>query len=523
MDFGLAMSTLEGAVSEIAGTPGYTAPEQLVREPITERTDLYALGLVLYEIFIGRPLFVAHTFEERLRLGLQPSPSFGPEIDPRVAAIIRYCLAKDPSERPTSASSVAALVPGCDQLAAALAAGQVPSPDIVAAASTTGALRPSIAWALLIAVVAGAVGVASRAAVLNVAPSSVPKPPEALAERAKEVLLRIGHSAAAIDSEFWFATGADMTTPTAIRFVYRQSPRYLVPENLLQIVSVTEPPADVAGDATVTLNPSGRLVSLARISDQRLVKDGPAVNWTTFFVEAGLDEREFVRVEADRAPLVPHDSLAMWARRPELSTAVRVTGASLGGSTVYFEVAGVSPDVTPPRSFFLTGRAPAVETLLGIVIIAILVTTTVVARRNLRTGEGDRAGARKLAILVGITGLVSSALRAHHVPLSTEEVRWALHVGGWSLVWAGFSWMAYVSFEPYVRRLWPGTLISWTRVLSGRVRDPLIGRDVLVGLLAAVAWSRCRLCVCMGPEAGRQRYCSRQLFSACDLLGARWR
>ena len=148
MDFGLAMSTLEGAISEIAGTPGYMAPEQLVREPITERTDLYALGLVLYEIFIGRPLFVAHTFEERLRLGLQPSPSFGPEIDPRVAAIIRDCLAKDPSERPTSASSVAALVPGCDQLAAALAAGQVPSPDIVAAASTTGALRPSIAWAL---------------------------------------------------------------------------------------------------------------------------------------------------------------------------------------------------------------------------------------------------------------------------------------------------------------------------------------------------------------------------------------
>jgi hypothetical protein len=120
------------------------------------------------------------------------------------------------------------------------------------------------------------------------------------------------------------------------------------------------------------------------------------------------------------------------------------------------------------------------------VIIAILITTAVVARRNLRAGEGDRAGARKFAILVGVSGLVSSALRAHHVPLVGEEARWALSVGGWNLMWASFSWMAYISFEPYVRRLWPGTLVSWTRVLSGRVRDPLIGRDVLVGLLAAV-------------------------------------
>jgi hypothetical protein len=43
-----------------------------------------------------------------------------------------------------------------------------------------------------------------------------------------------------------------------------------------------------------------------------------------------------------------------------------------------------------------------------------------------------------------------------------------------------------VSVEPHVRRLWPGTLISWARLLSGRFRDPLVGRDVLVGILGGV-------------------------------------
>jgi hypothetical protein len=57
---------------------------------------------------------------------------------------------------------------------------------------------------------------------------------------------------------------------------------------------------------------------------------------------------------------------------------------------------------------------------------------------------------------------------------------------GWSLVWGAFTWLMYISLEPYVRRQWPHALISWTRLLSGRWRDPLVGRDVLAGLLAGI-------------------------------------
>ena len=47
-------------------------------------------------------------------------------------------------------------------------------------------------------------------------------------------------------------------------------------------------------------------------------------------------------------------------------------------------------------------------------------------------------------------------------------------------------WTAYLALEPYVRRNWPTTLISWTSLLAGRVTDPIVGRDVLIGMLAGL-------------------------------------
>jgi hypothetical protein len=81
---------------------------------------------------------------------------------------------------------------------------------------------------------------------------------------------------------------------------------------------------------------------------------------------------------------------------------------------------------------------------------------------------------------------LSAALFAHHVPDLSAELTLFLAVCGWMLLWGGFCWLSYVAFEPHVRRLWPRTLVSWTRVLEGRVRDPLVGRDVLIGVLAGV-------------------------------------
>ncbi|MFZ0772792.1 MAG: hypothetical protein WCA49_01735 [Candidatus Sulfotelmatobacter sp.] len=53
---------------------------------------------------------------------------------------------------------------------------------------------------------------------------------------------------------------------------------------------------------------------------------------------------------------------------------------------------------------------------------------------------------------------------------------------------SGMTWMMYLALEPWVRRRWPQTIISWSRLLSGQFRDPLVGRDILFGVMLGVLW-----------------------------------
>jgi hypothetical protein len=86
-----------------------------------------------------------------------------------------------------------------------------------------------------------------------------------------------------------------------------------------------------------------------------------------------------------------------------------------------------------------------------------------------------------------VARMVSWLFRAHHQTSAIEE--WNLFVPGtafalWSSALAGLTYMA---IEPYVRRRWPQVMTSWTRVVAGRWRDPLVGRDVLLGALMGSA------------------------------------
>jgi hypothetical protein len=73
---------------------------------------------------------------------------------------------------------------------------------------------------------------------------------------------------------------------------------------------------------------------------------------------------------------------------------------------------------------------------------------------------------------------------AHHVP-NFDEFGLFFESLAWGLAWSCFQWVLYVALEPYVRRRWPATLVSWSRLLAGGFRDPLVGRDVLIGCLLA--------------------------------------
>jgi predicted Ser/Thr protein kinase len=372
MDFGLAV-TAQSEVREIAGTPAYMPPEQRAGEAVTKQSDLYSLGRVLAEIL-------------------------PPGINPELTTAVRACTEADRAKRPASAYAIVAALPAGTTIATELS---IPTPAMVAATPIAGAMRPAVAWLLLAAMIGGTLVVASQAHVLNVAPSQVPKPPEVLAERAREVLAQKDPSAPAADRAFWFWR----SDAGQILFTYRGSPRPLIPANLFRVVTIGDPPIDAAALTVVTLDAEGIPSS---------VKQAPHDLWTT--------------------------------------------GRAQGGELAYW-----------------------IGILLGIVTSAIL------ARRNLRAGEGDRAGAWRLSVFVCCGSLVAATLRAHHVPSLIDELSWLLGVTGWALLWSGFSWLAYVSFEPYGRRWWPNTLVSWTRLLVGFARDPLVGRDVLLGSLAGVA------------------------------------
>ena len=122
-------------------TPQYAAPEQLLAQPVTTATDIYALGLVLYEIFTGhRP------FKTADRSAVPSAVSVVKDIDPVMERVITRCLDPDPARRPQSALILARMLPGGDPLAEALAAGDTPSPEMVAASEDTGRCLSAWPW-----------------------------------------------------------------------------------------------------------------------------------------------------------------------------------------------------------------------------------------------------------------------------------------------------------------------------------------------------------------------------------------
>jgi len=104
------------------------------------------------------------------------------------------------------------------------------------------------------------------------------------------------------------------------------------------------------------------------------------------------------------------------------------------------------------------------------------------ARRNLRLGRGDRAGALKVALAFLAVHLVVWLFLAQHFLNFSLEWNTVFRLDtGYSLFLALEIWVLYLALEPFVRRRWPETLISWNRLLRGRIADPSVGRDILIG------------------------------------------
>jgi serine/threonine-protein kinase len=537
-DFGLALFADATPQADFhSGTPAYMAPEQLAGEPVTVQTDLFALGLVLYEVFTGRRPFPARSRQELARLYEEHTPpsvcDLVPGIDPRVARVIHHCLEKDPARRPRSAQEVADGLPRADPLAAALAEGRTPSPEMVADAGAEGTLSPPLAAALLAMSMLGVVLVAmlaQRATFYGQIP--LERSPAALAARARSLLDRLGRADLPAHSRHGFIYDYDylhhvVTTdrtpqrwaglptgePPVMRFWFRQSPQHLMaggmsPRVYPGRVTPLDPPPTVPGMATVVLDPGGRLLDFIYVPNREVStpeSSGP-VDWKPLFEAARL---EWARARATDPKSVPPffaDQRAAWLapRTDREGEPLRVEAAAHQNEIVYFKVFHGPWE----RAELLHEPLPAESALFQYVYAGVfclvLVGALWLARRNLRLGLGDSAGAFRLALFLFCCHLVCMALVADHVPSFRDEAVWLMKAIGYAGLWSGLCWLLYFAVEPYVRRRWPWRLVSWNRLLAGRFLDPMVGRDLLIGVLLGIFLTlMLQLAVVLPPLFGR--------------------
>jgi predicted Ser/Thr protein kinase len=510
MDFGLAVAIDGVAAGDIrSGTPDYMAPEQQEGREVTVRSDIYSLGLVLSEMFTGQKASRASgegpLHQGKLNIAFK-------DIDPAVEKVIQRCLDSNPAKRPQSALDVSRALPGGDPLAEALAAGDTPSPQMVAASEDTGVLSVPAAVACVGIVVAGLAVLVfwgSRYNEINLMP--MPYSPEVLRQKAHEIEARFGYADTPLDETHQFTVDPGYVNwmlktwtvpaayraqvareqPALLRFRHTDSPAYLVPIVPSGVVSLNDPPR-LPGTIDMDLDPQGRLLLLRVISKseaQTAESQAPVpLDWNKLFEAAGLDPSSWTPAEPREVPPVAFDERKAWTQPySSAATFLRIEAAGWRGKPVYFELFG--PWRTQrsllqqiPEAFGLPGSPPSLLMPIAILLVA----AVFFAVRNFRAGRGDSAGALRLACFVLICGVLSDVLTLHHTP-SAREIEVLANVLAASLLAAAITWTLYMALEPYVRRKWPQALIGWTRALSGNLRDPLVAGHMLAGLAAGLA------------------------------------
>jgi len=518
-DFGLAITASEAEhETNPAGTAGYLAPELLEGNSPSIRSDLYALGLVLYELFTGKRPFEASNLADfhRKQSETDPTPPSAllKNFDPAVERAILKCLDRDPSQRPRSAMSVAAVLPGGgDPLAAALAAGETPSPEMVAAAGPVGGLRLSLAWTYLIATMILMVGAAiffmPRETDWGLA--AMNKSPEVLADRAEEITEKFGYPAA-VDRAFWLnseqeyidyaarmlprrsADASGRAWPSPVSFLYRQSPQWMTPSTFRVSlyswiptlnISLTDPLYDTTGMLTLKLDTQGKLLFLHAVPPQMMsAQPGGEQDWNLLFAEAGLEKAQFSVANAKWDPPEAFDIRADWeghaAGNPDLP--LHVAAAARYGRPVYFQV--IAPWDQPGRTAQVQPdtRSKILSAIWMVLLVGYVLIGGFFAKRNILQGRADTRGGLRLASFVALMLGVLTLASFHFVPVS-DYITTQFCFLGIPLFFALLSWIGYMALEPAVRRTWPKLMVSWQRLLAGRFRDPLVGHDVLLGCL----------------------------------------
>jgi len=515
-DFGIAaVAPAAGDEVPMAGTPAYMAPELFDGRQPSVRSDLYSLGVVLYELATGKEPFDGASTQVRGRPAVPEVPSaVCSQIDPALERVIVQCLDPDPRQRPASAYAVAAALPGGDLLSAAVAAGETPSPEMVAAAGSHRGMPSRGAVACLVAGLLGLAAVVLLADRTFFLPQAgLKKAPAALEDRAQTVIKKLGHEPGRPGSMQGFTidrgyldwamepdnrprtwVGLADARPPAVFYWYRRGDtRLLPPAPFGEPALLRKLPAE-PGMITVRLDGQGRLLWFAAMGEPSKRKRPSAepvkpADWTEAFRLAELNFDDFDEVQRLPSPPMYADCVEAWegtcADGGDLP--LRIEAASLSGRVVYFHLLAPWQEHAANRSAAGPAKTPSRTFGVRFVLYMVaLIGGAILARRNLKAGRGDRLRARRVALLALVLALLDWIVGERHVAVFVEEAASMYLWLARSVFAAAASWIVYIAVEPYVRRFWPQTMITWSRMLEGRFRDPLVGRDVLVGAMLGV-------------------------------------
>jgi serine/threonine-protein kinase len=336
--------------------------------------------------------------------------------------------------------------------------------------------------------------------------------PEVLAQKSRDIAARFGAAELPADEAYkyewdgglfeWFSSQPGRANwpqvlaanPEALEFQYRS---HTVPMTGLMLhddlltpgmIESSDPPPEETGMVRMRLDSRGRLLWFERIPEQlqQPAKDTspPSPDWTALFTAAGLDQSQFQPAEPLWTSLAASDTRMAWTRSSPRSQ--RVEAASLRGKPVFFAM--IEPWTKPDR---VPGAmdSTALSVTFGIlaaVLVIILVAAVLLAIGNLRRRRGDQRGAFRLAVFTFCVQMALWAARTH-ITFSLGLLGGFLTALATSVFYGVVMWTVYMALEPYVRRRWPQTLISWSAVLIGRLRDAVVGRDVLIGCAAGAA------------------------------------
>jgi serine/threonine-protein kinase len=476
-DFGLAAAADAIPGTDIrSGTPAYMSPEQKDGSEVTVRSDIYSLGLVLAEMFTGQKD--------------TKTSSAVKDLDPAIDRVIQRCLVPDPSKRPDSAITVARMLPGGDPLAEALAAGETPTPGMVAASDDTGTL--SVKWAvacmLFVALgLAAAPYLGGKASIMGKTP--LPYPPTVLMENQRSLAVRLGYPKQPVaESGGFIGNGirlwaVEKLTSEAYRAQLAAAQPGEVSFLLRQRFSKAETRTlgiQAYPDSLVMLHdPQGRLVGIYTVPPSEDTAPGGTPDWDALVEAAELDPQQWTPTEPGAPPPVRFDERRAWISRypytakDKIPRYIRLEAAAWKGRIVYFHRNGP----------WLTERLDTEPSRLSVIFFYalngfLLLAVVVLGWQAHHTGRADVRGAARLAGFVMLFNLPSRLLSA-----GTESLQSNL---GTALLIAALSGGLFFATEPFARRHWPQLLIGWTRVLRGEVRNALVGAHALVGVALGV-------------------------------------